>query len=109
MLKSEEQKETWREEQIRFYSSQAWKNLREYIIKERGGLCEMCLKNGVYRAATLVHHIKPVTAANVNDPEITLNPANLMAICETCHAAIHSSKRYTITEDGRVVMIDSPP
>lgn len=93
---------TWREEQIAFYSSPAWKNLRSAIIKERGGLCENCLKKGIIRAATLVHHIKPVTAENVNNPEISLNPANLEALCSDCHAAIHSGKRYTIGPDGKV-------
>jgi len=95
----------WREEQIKFYSSVAWKNLRENIIKERGGLCEMCLRRGRYTAATLVHHIKPVTAENVNDPAITLNSENCMALCTDCHASIHSDKGYIIDENGNVTLI----
>lgn len=100
MLMSENTK--WREDQIRFYTSRAWKDLRAYIIKERGGLCESCLKQGIIKAADVVHHIKPVTAENVNDPEIALNPDNLMALCTECHAAIHSGKRYIIGPDGAV-------
>ena len=109
MLKPEEQKETWREEQISFYSSPAWKNLRRYVLKERGGLCEMCLKHGIYKAATLVHHIKPVTAENVNDPEITLNTENLMALCTDCHAAIHSARRWYFNENGKMIVVPDPP
>ena len=105
MVEPKKDNEQWRGEQIAFYSSPAWKNLREYIKKERGGLCEMCLRRGKYTAATLVHHIKPVTAENVNDPEITLNPENLMALCDDCHAAIHSTRRYTIDENGNVSAI----
>ena len=65
----------------------------------------MCLKSGIYKAATLVHHIVPVTSENVSNPQISLNPENLMALCDDCHAAVHSSKRYRITDDGRVIML----
>lgn len=106
MVRRKSPEETqWREEQIAFYSTVAWKNLREYILKERGGLCEECLKRGVYKAATLVHHIKPVTAQNVHDTNITLNPDNLMALCTDCHAEIHSTKRYKVDSNGKVTPI----
>jgi len=65
----------------------------------------MCLKKGIYRAATLVHHIKPLNAENVNNPEISLNPENCMALCADCHAAIHSTKRYKVDEYGKVTPI----
>ena len=103
MVKRKSAEETqWREEQIAFYSTVAWKNLREYVLKERGGLCEMCLKKGIIKAATLVHHIKPVTHQNVHDVEITLNPDNLMALCTDCHASVHSTRRYKVDENGKV-------
>jgi len=95
----------WRADQIAFYSSPAWKNLRRAVLKERGGLCEICLKNGVYKAASLVHHIVPVTAENVSNPEISLNADNCMALCADCHAAIHSTKRYTVDENGNVTIL----
>lgn len=69
----------------------------------------MCLKNGIYKAATLAHHIVPLDATNWTNPEIALNPDNLMALCTECHAAIHSTKRYTVDENGNVAIIDSPP
>ena len=106
MLKSKStNEETWREEQIQFYSSPAWKNLRKVVIKERGGLCEICLKKGIYKAAVLVHHIVPVTSENVSNPEITLNTENLMALCADCHAAIHSTRRYKVDENGHVTIL----
>lgn len=92
----------WRTDQVAFYSSPAWKNIRKAVLKERGGLCEMCLKKGIYRAATLAHHIVPLTAENVGNPEISLNTENLMALCADCHAAIHSTRRYTVDENGNV-------
>ena len=96
---------SWREEQIAFYSTPAWKNLRKAVLSERGGLCEMCLKKGIYRAATLVHHIVPVTAENVRNAEISLNKDNCMALCADCHAAIHSTKRYKVDENGNVTIL----
>ena len=105
MIEPKQDKETWRGEQIAFYSSPAWKNLRKAVLSERGHLCEMCLKKGIIQAATLVHHIVPVTAENVTDPAITLNKDNLMALCENCHAAVHSKKRYKVDFDGKVTAI----
>ena len=69
----------------------------------------MCLKNGIYKAATLAHHIIPVTAKNVNDPQISLNADNLMALCTECHAAIHSSRRWRFDENGKMIVVSDPP
>ena len=99
------EKKTWREDQARFYGSIAWQNLREVIRKERGGLCERCLKRGIYKPGEVVHHIKALDASNVDDPAIALNPENLMLLCVECHADIHAKhpKRYTIDEEGKVI------
>ena len=69
----------------------------------------MCRKKGLIKAAAVVHHIKPITPQNINDPRITLNTDNLMALCTDCHAEIHSGKpgrRYTVDALGRVI---APP
>ena len=95
----------WRADQVAFYSSPAWKNLRDAVLKERGRLCEMCLKKGIYRAATMVHHIVPLTAENVRNPQISLNADNCMALCRDCHAAIHSNRRYKVDENGNVTIL----
>ena len=105
MVEPKKDMDNWRPEQVAFYSSVAWKNLRDYVKRRSGGLCEMCLKSGVIRPATVAHHIIHVTAKNVNDPQITLNPDNLMALCDDCHALVHSKKHYRITDDGRVVFL----
>lgn len=88
-----------------FYNSRAWKDCRESYYKSMGGLCERCLQRGIYAPGEIVHHIKPITHENVNDPEVTLNFANLMLLCRDCHAEIHSGNvpaRYTLDELGRV-------
>ena len=39
--------------------------------------------------AVIVHHITPITQQNIDNPAITLNPDNLMAVCKPCHEEIH--------------------
>ena len=69
----------------RFYKTYAWKKSRESFLKEKGGLCEICLSKGLIEPAVHVHHRKPITPENLNDPSVTLDHSNLMALCEQCH------------------------
>ena len=87
-----------------FYKSKQWQKVREICISRAGGLCEECAKQGIIKPAVVAHHIKPITKANVNNPEITLNLDNLMALCMDCHAKKHhpNMRRYKIDEFGRV-------
>lgn len=92
-----------------FYQSQAWKKCRASFIKYKGGLCERCLSAGRYNPGVVVHHIQPITPANISDPEITLSFRNLRLLCVQCHADMHSSKsnrRYIVEEDGTVHAIE---
>lgn len=68
-----------------FYNSKAWAACRSAYISERrlidGGMCESCGKEPGY----IVHHIEPLTAANINNPEVALNHDNLRYDCKECH------------------------
>ena len=88
-----------------FYNSVAWKITRELYFKKAGGLCELCLKQGIYRPGEIVHHKEHITADNVNDPEITLDFNNLVLVCRECHAKLHDrrKRRYKLDELGRVI------
>ena len=89
-----------------FYGTQAWKDCRRAYRKKVGGLCEMCLSEGKYNAGYFVHHKTPLTAENVNDPEITMNFDNLMLLCRYHHAQVHGSpRRYKFDDLGRVIPI----
>ena len=87
----------------RFYTTQAWRKCRESFLKSRGGLCEMCLKKGLIVPADHVHHIQPITPETAGDPSVTLNHGNLMALCESCHHAVHRKKRWRCDAMGRVI------
>jgi len=81
-----------------FYKSKAWVDCREGYLKSVGGLCENCMKKGLYNPAIIVHHKEHITLDNINNPEITLNYANLKAVCRDCHAKEHADprKRYRV-------------
>lgn len=87
-----------------FYKLAAWKKVRNEVRAERKGLCEECLKHGIYRAADVVHHIKPITPANITDPTITLNKDNLMLLCHDCHNKTHSRvERVRFDANGNIL------
>lgn len=94
-----------------FYNSPSWKKTREAYKSYRRGLCERCLENGIVRAGVEVHHIKPLTQKNINDPTITLAWDNLMLLCTQCHDEVHhrkrdvrTHKRFIVRQDGSVVV-----
>lgn len=91
-----------------FYKSKTWQLTREAYSKSKHYLCEICLEHGRYTAGEIVHHIKPITPANINDPEITLNWNNLQLVCRRCHEHAHrrAPRRYKFDEYGRVIPLE---
>lgn len=86
----------------RFYTSRAWRKSRDAFLAEKGGLCEICLSKGLIEPAVHVHHRNPITPENLNDPKVTLDHTNLMALCERCHQEQHRTKRWRCDALGRV-------
>lgn len=72
-----------------FYNSAAWQNTRDAYVAERmsvdGGLCEECRE----AAGEELHHIVPLTPANIGDYAVTLDPENLKWLCKDCHFKAH--------------------
>lgn len=89
----------------RFYRSQAWKQARFQRIVEANGKCERCGAEGYE-----VHHLKPLTPENINDPEITLNQMNLILLCKDCHNKEHQRfKKSGQVFDADGNLIGYPP
>lgn len=88
----------------RFYKSKAWQSTRLAYLKSKGGLCERCLKKGLYVPAEIVHHKIYIDERSINDPMVTLNWDNLEAVCRACHEGEHDKRkrRYTVDEYGRL-------
>lgn len=91
-----------------FYNSKAWYTCRNAYIEKVGGLCEQCLAEGRFTPAEIVHHITEITPENITDPSVTLNFANLRALCRECHASVHGlrPRRYKVDAIGRVTVKD---
>ena len=58
-----------------------WRKIRAAFLS-RNPLCEMCKRQGIFTAATEVHHIKPLADGGTNDFD------NLMPLCKSCHSSI---------------------
>jgi len=90
-----------------FYNSKSWQTTREAYFNSQFGLCEKC-----GRVGEEVHHKKPITPFNLNDPNIALNWENLQLLCRSCHELAHAGTQPTtdgITFDsyGQVLQIDN--
>ena len=89
---------------VDFYRSDAWENCRASYLAKVGGLCEECLKQGIYTPAVIVHHKVVLTPENITNPEITLAFSNLEAVCRDCHGKVHRpGLRYKIAPNGAVL------
>ena len=86
----------------RFYTTTAWRKCRASVLRDAGGLCQACLGKGLIVPAVHVHHRIPITPENLDNPRITLDSSNLMALCEECHAEQHRKKRWRCDALGHV-------
>jgi 5-methylcytosine-specific restriction endonuclease McrA len=81
-----------------FYSSAAWLNLRQQVIKEAHFECQICKGKGEVVAdigerdadgrkkrVLSVHHIQELRKR----PDLALTKSNLICICDDCHFKIH--------------------
>lgn len=74
----------------KFYKSKKWQRVRDYVLKRDGGMCQM---PECYAPAEEVHHIKHLSKNNINDPDVALNPDNLISVCRACHFKIHQKEK----------------
>lgn len=77
-----------------FYKSKQWEKciavLKLERVNENGEIiCEHCGKPIAQKYDCIGHHKVELTEANVNDPDITFNPENIMLIHFRCHNQIH--------------------
>ena len=68
----------------KFYKTNKWIKVREYVLMRDNYLCTKCDK-----PAEVVHHIIHLTEDNLDTWEIALNPDNLISLCADCHFNEH--------------------
>lgn len=70
---------------VRRRYGRAWKRIRDWYIQEHP-LCELCQQEGKLTPAEEVHHKKPLAEGGTHARD------NLVALCKSCHARIHSQR-----------------
>lgn len=95
-----------------FYKTKEWQDLLSILKLERvnpvdGVLyCEHC-KQPLFKAYDIIgHHITELTEENVNDVNISLNPANIILIHFRCHNEIH--RRFGYEQQKVYIVYGSP-
>jgi hypothetical protein len=82
----------------RFYNSQAWKEVRYFVLKRDGRRCVCCGATPEDLVKMHVDHIKPRSIR----PDLEVDPNNLQVLCEDCNVG-KSNKDDT---DWRFKIID---
>lgn len=95
-----------------FYKSTQWKNCIAVIKAERlndmgVNICEHCGRPIIKAYDCIGHHKEPLTLMNVNSPEISLNPDNIMLLHHSCHNEIHN--RFGLYQRQRVIIVYGSP
>lgn len=92
----------------KFYNSKEWRQLREQLIVAANFLCADCGENYLKDSAQLIgHHIKNLTPQNINDVNVSLNPANIKIICRRCHDKAHD--RFSYDSGQKVYIVYGAP
>ena len=67
------------------YNNGEWRRVRAEVIKQAGGLCEVCKAQGKLKLGNEVHHIIKVSRGNA---ATNYNLNNLIYVCTSCHRKI---------------------
>lgn len=83
-----------RQARARFYSSTAWKKLRQNCLERDHYECQWCKEEGKlttqYDSVLEVDHIKELEI----NPELALEIDNLRTLCKDCHNKRHDRMNY---------------
>ncbi|GAA0491235.1 HNH endonuclease [Salinibacillus aidingensis] len=81
-----------KEQQMKFYKSKAWRQLRLFVLERDNYECQECKRNGYVKLADNdkhksldVDHIKEL----VDYPDLAMDPDNLETLCIKCHNRKH--------------------
>lgn len=90
----------------KFYGSAEWQAVRAAYKKSVGGLCERCLKRGLYNPGEIVHHKTYINMDNLTDPKVLTDFSNLELLCRKCHAEEHDKlkRRYQVDALGHIII-----
>ena len=90
----------------RFSKSRRWEKCRIAYLSSVNYTCERC-----HAPAVVVHHRIYLNESNYTDPDISLNPERLEALCINCHNREHFQDDSTVPGvcfDGEGNLVQSP-
>lgn len=95
-----------------FYTSTEWRTFRAALIAERlerdGSIIDEYSGKPILQSYDIVlHHIKPLTMANVNNYSVSLNPANIMVVSQKSHNELHA--RFGYCTERKVYLVWGSP
>ena len=83
-------------------NSKRWHEVKRFVWKRAGGLCERCRRDGYITPGVDCHHKVPVESANPDDPEamkrLAYDVNNIELLCVTCHIKTHQELRSHYAE-----------
>ncbi len=85
-----------RNESNSFYASARWRKVRAIVLDRDGYQCVKCGKASGKASDLTVHHRTALTV----DPNLALEPDNLVTICRRCHSRLEAHKRADATASG---------
>lgn len=92
-----------------FYCSKDWVSFRQRVINDRGRngiICEECGRYILVDREIHIHHTPiELTEKNYTDKSISLNPANVKMVCQSCHNRVHGRFGGTRKQNGRRVYL----
>lgn len=73
----------------RFYNSNEWKRLRDYIIVRDNG-CDLGVEGRDILDRIIIHHINPISEDDIlHHTDALINPEYLICVSDVTHNAIH--------------------
>jgi hypothetical protein len=73
----------------RFYTSRAWKHVRDIVIVRDGG-CDLGMSGYEIHGRLMIHHMNPITMEDLlHGTDLALDPEYLITTTHRTHNAIH--------------------
>ena len=73
----------------RFYKSDEWRNIRDFVIIRDGG-CDLAMDGYEIRGKLYVHHMNPIEQTDIiHSTERLIDPEYLVCVSHNTHNAIH--------------------
>ncbi|MGK0575518.1 HNH endonuclease [Macrococcus capreoli] len=95
------------QQEVSFYNSKQWKDVRATVLQRDFYLCQQCKRQGITTFGNIVHHIVELK----DDWSLRLDMNNLETVCSACHNQEHTKTKKglnTSTKNQVIVVVGLP-